>query len=375
MTVPTNALNFTAMVGLLLLLQSSSSIILAFRLPSSGTRLGARSNAQQQQRKRQRHSKSSLLVILNNNNNNDEDDEEGYEIRSDTRLSATTTSTSFGAENVPLDFRPSNEYINLINQPTFNWATTENGGDLGLLLRLVVTYIAFFIIVCYPISGATYINDGYIVQKLTASNVGAMSVVFMLVLRLYSGWGYIGSRLRSKVIEYEVTGWYDGDVEEKSDTEKARDLFLYRSNVQPVEVRLRKFCYIVGSLWMASCLAFNVATSMNPIFNQYDPNMLEKLAYDDKIAGIVQSQSNGRPTYCDSRYYRAVAGAAPGTCVCHCVFVIRRSIPCDFVGVTEIHYFSSSFQVAIECGMVECHHVGAGSKRTPVCPSMHTKSL
>jgi hypothetical protein len=269
-----------------------------------------RSNVRQQ--KRQRDTKSSSLLILNNNYNNDDDDEEGYEIRSDTKLSATTTSTSFGAENVPLDFRPSNEYINLINQPTFNWATTENGGDVGLLLRLLVTYIAFFIIVCYPISGATYINDGYIVQKLTASNVGAISVIFILVLRLYSGWGYIGSRLQSKVIEYEVTGWYDGEVEEKSDTEKARDLFLYRSNVAPVEERLRKFCYGVGSLWIASCLAFNVATSVNPIFNQYDPNMLEKLAYDDKIAGIVQSQSNGRPTYCDSRYYRAVAGAAPG---------------------------------------------------------------
>jgi hypothetical protein len=269
-----------------------------------------RSNVRQQ--KRQRDTKSSSLLILNNNYNNDDDDEEGYEIRSDTKLSATTTSTSFGAENVPLDFRPSNEYINLINQPTFNWATTENGGDVGLLLRLLVTYIAFFVIVCYPISGATYINDGYIVQKLTASNVGAISVIFILVLRLYSGWGYIGSRLQSKVIEYEVTGWYDGEVEEKSDTEKARDLFLYRSNVAPVEERLRKFCYIVGSLWIASCLAFNVATSMNPIFNQYDPTMLEKLAYDDKIAGIVQSQSNGRPTYCDSRYYRAVAGAAPG---------------------------------------------------------------
>ena len=133
---------------------------------------------------------------------------------------------------------------------------------------------------------------------------------------------------------------------------------------------------------MASCLAFNVATSMNPIFNQYDPNMLEKLAYDDKIAGIVQSQSNGRPTYCDSRYYRAVAGAAPGTCVCHCVFVIRRSIPRDFLVLSSCYcdyllkfiIFSSSFQVAIECGMVECH-VGAGSNRTPVRPSMHTKSF
>ena len=47
---------------------------------------------------------------------------------------------------------------------------------------------------CYPISGATYVDEGYFFQKLTASNVGAMSVVFVLVLRLYSGWGYIGSR-------------------------------------------------------------------------------------------------------------------------------------------------------------------------------------
>ena len=47
---------------------------------------------------------------------------------------------------------------------------------------------------CYPISGATYINDGFFLQKVTSSNVGAMSVVLVLVLRLYSGWGYIGSR-------------------------------------------------------------------------------------------------------------------------------------------------------------------------------------
>ncbi len=37
-------------------------------------------------------------------------------------------------------------------------------------------------------------SEGYLLQKLTASNVGAISVVFVLILRLYSGWGYIGSR-------------------------------------------------------------------------------------------------------------------------------------------------------------------------------------
>jgi len=165
---------------------------------------------------------------------------------------------------------------------------------------------------CYPISGATWVNDGFILQKLTASNVGAISVIFLLVLRLYSGWGYIGSRLQSKVIEFEETGWYDGDIEEKSEAEKARDLFLYRSNVQPVEERLKKFSLVIGGAWVASCLALNVATNMKPIFNQYDPQMLEKLSYDDKIADIVQQQSYGRPTYCENRYYRAVANGGQG---------------------------------------------------------------
>ncbi|EED96095.1 predicted protein, partial [Thalassiosira pseudonana CCMP1335] len=212
---------------------------------------------------------------------------------------------------VPVDQRPSNEYLNLMRQPTFPWASQESG-DLGLGIRLGVIYVAFFGLVCYPISGATWVDEGYELQKISASNVGAMSVLLVLLLRLYSGWGYIGSRLKSKVIEYEETGWYDGDFEEKSEAEKARDLFLYRSNVAPVEERLKKFTLIIGGVWVASCLAFNAATSSNPLFNQYDPNMLERLSYDDKVAGIVQQQSNGRPTYCESRYYRAVANGGQG---------------------------------------------------------------
>lgn len=237
-----------------------------------------------------------------------EEEEDGYEIRG---TGSERPQTTFGAENVPVEQRPSNEYLNLIRQPTFGWASQESG-DSGLALRLAAIYTAFFILVCYPISGATYINEGYELQKLTSSNVGATSVIFLLTLRLYSGWGYIGSRLKSKVIEYEETGWYDGDIEEKSESEKARDLFLYRSNVAPVEERLKKFSLAIGGAWVASCLALNIASSEKPLFDQYDPKMLEKLNYDDKVAGIVQEQSNGRPTYCESRYYRAVANGGQG---------------------------------------------------------------
>ena len=148
-------------------------------------------------------------------------------------------------------------------------------------------------------------------------NIRASDYAFVLLLRTFcvswiNPYEIAIFRLQSKVIEYEETGWYDGDFEEKSEAEKARDLFLYRSNVKPVEERLKKFSLIVGGVWLASCLALNVATSEKPIFDQYDPKMLEKLAYDDKVAEVVQRQSSGRPTYCESRYYRAVAGGAPG---------------------------------------------------------------
>ena len=55
----------------------------------------------------------------------------------------------------------------------------------------------------FPISGATFTQDGFLLQKVVASNVGTLGVVLALLVRLYTGWGYAGARLQSKVIEYE----------------------------------------------------------------------------------------------------------------------------------------------------------------------------
>ena len=113
--------------------------------------------------------------------------------------------TSFGAEVVPDGQRPVNEYLDMRRAPFFDWASNEVGEN-GLLLRLLTLYSVFFVAVCYPISGATFTQEGYLLLKLAASNVGALGVVLVVLVRLYSGWGYVGSRLKSKVIEYEETG-------------------------------------------------------------------------------------------------------------------------------------------------------------------------
>ena len=162
--------------------------------------------------------------------------------------------TSFGSEAVPEDQRPINEFLDVTSQPLFGWASK---GVKGLLARLVILYSFAFFFVCWPISGATFTQEGYEWQKITTSNVGALGLVFVALIRIYAGWGYIGSRLTSKVIEYEETGWYDGDFELKTEAEQRRDRFLYNEQVKPVVVSTVP-CIEVQ---LASCLLFTHTAS------------------------------------------------------------------------------------------------------------------
>lgn len=45
-------------------------------------------------------------------------------------------------------------------------------------------------------------------EFLLSSNVGALLVVLVTILRIYLGWQYVGDRLLSASIAYEETGWY-----------------------------------------------------------------------------------------------------------------------------------------------------------------------
>lgn len=214
--------------------------------------------------------------------------------------------TMFGSEAVPEGQRPINEYLNLLSSPLYGWAALETS---GLLTRLLIVYVAAFGAVCYPIAGATFTQDGYLLQKLTAANVGAITLELALLLRLSIGWGYVGSRLQNKFIEYEETGWYDGDFETKTVSEQKRDKFLFQSKVAPVVDRIKTFSLAGGVLLLVSVFGFKLALNAKPLFDQYDPATLERLRYDDKLAETAQREATGRPAYCDSRYYQAVAGA------------------------------------------------------------------
>lgn len=217
---------------------------------------------------------------------------------------------SFGAEVVPEGQRPVNEYLDMKRAPLFGWGSNEVGLQ-GLLIRLGICYAAVFAVIGYPIACGTFTQDGYLLQRIAAANVGTLGFEIALLVRIYSGWGYVGTRLKSKVIEYEENGWYDGNFEPKTEAERKRDKFLYQSDVQPAVDRLKLLTLGATALWVASCVGLNAANSIKPTFNQYDPRVLNQVREDEKFANAAaKASSNGRPTYCDSRYYTAVAGGS-----------------------------------------------------------------
>mmetsp|Transcript_32684 Transcript_32684/g.36699 ORF Transcript_32684/g.36699 Transcript_32684/m.36699 type:complete len:314 (-) Transcript_32684:207-1148(-) len=252
------------------------------------------SNNNRQRRRRTQDSSSTTSILYSSKSNDD------------------TALYSFGAEVVPEGQRPVNEYLDMKQAPLFGWGTNEVGMK-GLLIRLGIVYSVVFFAVGFPIAGATYTSDGFLLQKICAANVGTIGFMLLLLVRIYSGWGYIGSRLQNKIIEYEETGWYDGNFEKKTEAELKRDQFLFQSDVQPAVDRLKLVSLCAAGLWVASCVGLNTAEKLKPKFNDYDPRVLQAVIMDEKFANAAAAENtNNRPTYCDSRYYRAIANGGQG---------------------------------------------------------------
>uniref|UniRef100_A0A0C9RX91 TSA: Wollemia nobilis Ref_Wollemi_Transcript_6869_1098 transcribed RNA sequence n=1 Tax=Wollemia nobilis TaxID=56998 RepID=A0A0C9RX91_9CONI len=109
---------------------------------------------------------------------------------------------------VPFDQQPVNEYQSLANSDLFSWAN-EDIWKYGL--RLLGIGTAFTVFIGWPVASLSVNPE----QELLKCGVGALSggllVVIMAALRMYLGWAYVGNRLFSATVEYEETGWYDGE--------------------------------------------------------------------------------------------------------------------------------------------------------------------
>ncbi|KAK7291003.1 hypothetical protein RIF29_05835 [Crotalaria pallida] len=138
---------------------------------------------------------------------------------------------------VPLDQQPINEYQSLSTSFPFSWAS---GDVVEYGSRLFVTGAAFAILVGMPVAwyGAVGAETEPVKRIVCGASSGVL-VVTVAVVRMYLGWAYVGNRLLSATIEYEETGWYDGQIWVKTAEVLARDRLLGSFSVKPVLSRLK----------------------------------------------------------------------------------------------------------------------------------------
>ncbi|XP_051119381.1 uncharacterized protein ycf36 [Andrographis paniculata] len=143
---------------------------------------------------------------------------------------------------VPVDQQPMKEYEALADSFPFSWASADL---VEYCSRLFATGAFFALFVGLPVSWVGSKSHEPLSLALGAASSG-LFVAILAVVRMYLGWAYVGNRLLSATVEYEETGWYDGQIWVKTAEVLARDRLLGSFSVKPVLGRLKNSLVVLG---------------------------------------------------------------------------------------------------------------------------------
>ncbi|XP_062097997.1 uncharacterized protein ycf36 [Humulus lupulus] len=197
---------------------------------------------------------------------------------------------------VPSDQQPINEYQTLSTSFPFSWAS---GDFVEYCSRLVVTGASFALLVGLPVAwfGAAGPNSEPVKRLLCVVSSGLI-VVTLAVVRMYLGWAYVGNRLLSATVEYEETGWYDGQMWVKTAEVLARDRLLGSFSVKPVLSRL-KYTLVGLGLSLLICIVFlvNIDETQNDSYRSYEDEMrvIHGVYNDDSARSFEPDAFCGEP--------------------------------------------------------------------------------
>ncbi|CAM8949564.1 unnamed protein product [Rhodiola kirilowii] len=187
---------------------------------------------------------------------------------------------------VPFDQQPINEYNNLSTSFPFNLASAD---FLEYCSRLFVTGAAFALFVGVPVAWSGAVGpDSEPVKRILAAASSGVLVVTLAVVRMYLGWAYVGNRLLSATVEYEETGWYDGQIWVKTAEVLARDRLLGSYSVKPVLNRLKlTLVTLAASLFACVVVLVNIEDGRK-VYYYRTP---EELAAGRAIPGVYNDKS------------------------------------------------------------------------------------
>ena len=152
---------------------------------------------------------------------------------------------------VPREQQPTNEFIELSKSKIFSWPKTKK----SLILILIKFWVGAFILFLVISSGSVYFKTSTL-RYILLSFFSSLSIPLLISIRLYLGWNHIFNRLNSEKIEYEESGWYDGQVWEKPLVLKEKESLIASIEVKPILKNLIQILSIISVLALSGILIF-----------------------------------------------------------------------------------------------------------------------
>ena len=152
---------------------------------------------------------------------------------------------------VPREQQPTNEFIELSKSTIFSWPKTKK----SLIFALIKFWIGSFFVFLIISSGSIYFKTS-LLKYILLSFFSSLSIPLLISIRLYLGWNHIFKRLTSEKVEYEESGWYDGQVWEKPLVLKEKESLIASIEVKPILRNLIQILSIILVLALSGILIF-----------------------------------------------------------------------------------------------------------------------
>ena len=152
---------------------------------------------------------------------------------------------------VPREQQPTNEFIELSKSSIFSWPKTKK----SLILVLIKFWVGAFVLFLVISSGSVYFKTS-LLKYILLSVFSSLSIPLLISIRLYLGWNHIINRLISEKIEYEESGWYDGQVWTKPLVLKEKESLIASIEVKPILKNIIQIFSIILTIVLSGILLY-----------------------------------------------------------------------------------------------------------------------
>ena len=151
---------------------------------------------------------------------------------------------------VPLNQRPLNEFNSIRNSWRISWPFLER----NIFYRKLSFSWLLITPVCLTISyGSDHLKNN-LFEFISISLTASLAFPILLLIRQWLSWVYIYKRLNSENIEYEESGWYDGQTWEKPISWRAKDLLIAQHQIKPILNHLKVIILLLITIIISSLL-------------------------------------------------------------------------------------------------------------------------